>query len=175
MTGYAGSGKDEAGKVFKGYTRYAFADMLKLFSAERHNFPFALTQTQEGKATKIQSAYNNSVASVREFLISDSAEMKQAHNNPAFWAKLLAKKIKDEQPKKVVITDWRYNAEFKNFKEEFINSKITTLRIFRNSVTPLKDPSEHELDQVVCDYTIQNNSTIEMLKAKVLHLLQLPS
>jgi len=173
ITGYAGSGKDAAGKVLieQGYVRYAFADSVKRFSSKRHNFSFNLTQTQEGKASTVISAYNNTVATVREFLISDSAEMKQTHNDPAFWAKLLAKKIKEDQLQKVVVTDWRYTAEFRNFKEEF-NSKITTVRIYRNSVKPLDDPSEHELDAVACDHIIQNNGTMTELKERV---LQLPS
>ena len=186
ISGYAGSGKDAAGKVYQklGYTRYAFADMLKIQCAQKYDFPFELTQTQEGKNTVVLSKSKSSVVlskskssvvlskskgssackTVRQLLIEEAALMKELHNDPAYWAKLLAKIIKTDQPKKVVITDWRYTAELANFQEEFRDSPITTVRIQRSSVVPSEDPSEHELDNYSCNYTIVNDGSLEQFE-----------
>ena len=167
ITGYAGSGKDAAGSVLQqnGYTRYAYADMLKIQTAHKYGFPFELTQTQEGKGTAVSSK------TVRQLLIEEAALMKELHNDPAYWAKLLAKAIKDSTDSKIVITDWRYTAELANFQEEFPEAEITTLRIYRPSVIPSADPSEHELDNYQCTYTIANDGTLEELRARLYHFL----
>lgn len=161
ICGYAGSGKDAAGAVLqdKGYKRYAYADMLKIQTAHKYGFPFELTQMQEGKAT-IVAAENKSV---RQLLIIEAALMKELYNDPAYWARLLADAIRSSSSSKVVITDWRYNAELTNFQEEFPHAQITTIRINRPSVIPSADPSEHELDNYQCNYTIQNEGTLEQL------------
>ena len=116
ITGYAGSGKDTVGALLqeKDYKRYAFADILKHTSAEKHNYDFELTQTQAGKSTLVQSTYNQRVATVRDFLISDSLEAKQ--NDPAYYAKILYNAIQADLSEKIVITDWRFIAEYTHFK-----------------------------------------------------------
>jgi hypothetical protein len=172
ITGYAGSGKDEVGKILqnKGYKRYAFADLVKIHTADKHGFVIDLTKTQEGKNTIVKSKYDQREATVRQFLIDESALMKEVYNEPAFWAILLEKQIKDEPPHNIVITDWRYIAELNHMVKEFTDCKITKIRIQRNSVKPLEDPSEHNIDNVTCDYTIENNSSLDDLKNLVLTL-----
>lgn len=169
ITGYAGSGKDEVGKILleKGYKRYAFADLVKIHTADKHGFSIDLTMTQEGKNTIVKSKYDQSELTVRTYLIDESALMKQEFNEPAFWAILLEKQIKDESQHDIVITDWRYEAELNHFVKEFTDCKITKIRIHRDSVKPLTDPSEHNIDHILCDYTIQNNGTLEDLRNQV--------
>ena len=169
ITGYAGSGKDEVGKILleKGYKRYAFADLVKIHSADKHGFIIDLTKTQEGKNTIVKSKYDQSELSVRQYLIDESALMKEAFSEPAFWAILLEKQIKEEPPHNVVITDWRYEAELNHIVKEFTECKITKIRIHRESVKPLTDPSEHNIDHIVCDHVIQNNGSLEELRNQV--------
>lgn len=169
LTGYAGSGKDEVGKIYqnKGYKRYAFADLVKIHAADKHGFNVDLTKTQEGKSTIVKSKYDQQDATVRQYLIDESALMKELYDEPAFWAILLEKQIKEEPPHNVVITDWRYEAEINHFVKEFTECKITKIRIHRTSVKPLTDPSEHNIDHIVCDYTIQNDGSLEELKNQV--------
>jgi len=173
ITGYAGSGKDEIGKILQnnGYKRYAFADNVKIHTSDKHGFDIALTQTQEGKNTMVKSTFDQQIATVRQFLIDESAFMKTVYNNPAFWALLLEKQIKETPPHNVVITDWRYEAELNHFMEEFDLCKIIKIRIHRDSVKPLTDPSEHNVDHIPCDHTIQNNGTLEELRNQVTQLL----
>jgi hypothetical protein len=169
ITGYAGSGKDEVGKILleAGYKRYAFADLVKIHTSDKHGFDIELTKTQEGKNTVVTSKFDQQIATVRQFLIDESAFMKVVYNNPAFWALLLEKQIKELPPHNVVITDWRYEAELNHFLEEFNLCKITKIRIHRDSVKPLTDPSEHNIDHIPCDHTIQNNGTLEELRNQV--------
>jgi len=181
ITGYAGSGKDVIGSLLqkRGYKRYAFADCVKICSAKHHGFDYNLTQTQDGKSTVVTSIYNNKQATVRTFLIEDSAEAKMIHNDPAFWAKILENIIQIEKPQKVVITDWRYKAEYNHFKTTFdsyfgssIQSTLepnilVTIRVLRPGITILDDPSEHELDTIVTDHTIYNTSTIDHLSSQL--------
>jgi hypothetical protein len=163
LNGYAGSGKDAVGKILseKGYARYAFADSVKVHVAQKFSIPLELTQTQSGKGTLI----NNK--SVRTYLIEESALMKVVSNDPAYWAKIVAQNVVAAQAQLVVITDWRYIAEYEQFRILFPNSEFTTIRILRNSVQPINDPSEHELDHIICDYTLQNHTTLEDLKKQL--------
>ena len=181
ITGYAGSGKDVIGSLLqkRGYKRYAFADTLKIYSAKKHGYQYNLTQTQEGKSTLVTSILTNKMATVREFLIADSAEAKTTHNDPSFWAKILENIIQIEKPQKVVITDWRYTAEYAHFKTTFDSyfgsstqstlepNTLVTIRVLRPGITILDDPSEHELDHVKTDHTIYNTSTMDYLSSQL--------
>jgi hypothetical protein len=164
LAGYAGSGKDTAGSVFvkDGYKRYAVADMVKRYSAIRHGFSFDLTQTQAGKTT----LHNNKM--VRQYLIDDAALLKALNNDPAYWIKLMADLIISDGTCNVVITDWRYHAELSHLKVAFPNAQTTTIRIVRDSVVPLDDSSEHELDSVSTDYVVKNNDSVEHLTESLL-------
>jgi len=176
ITGYAGSGKDEVGKILQthGYKRYGFADMVKIHTADKHKFSVELTQTQTGKNTLVLSPTCNTTQTVRQFLIDESQFLKTAFNDPAVWAKILEKLIKEQnspdQPLKIVITDWRYPDELSHFQQTFPLVTIKTVRVVRNSVTPLPDLSEHSIDHIVCDYTINNDTTLEDLKQQVMQL-----
>jgi len=167
LTGYAGSGKDTVGSVFQkyGYKRYAVADMLKYYSAEKHGFEFILTQTQEGKS----SLFNNKT--VRQYLIDDAAILKKEHNDPSYWIKPLVELIITDGVQNIVITDWRYNAEITHIYESFPHAEIVTVRIVRGSIIPLLDDSEHELDNYTVDFTIQNNGSLDYLNKAVITIL----
>jgi len=169
ITGYAGSGKDTVGSLLqdKGYKRYAFADVVKQESSKKHSYSFELTQTQTVKSTQIISQYNGRKATVRDFLISDSLEAKVQNSDPAYFAKILLNQIHSELSQKIVITDWRFIAEYTHFK---ITNPIT-LRVIRPNQPILDEPSEHELDDFTTEYTILNNSTIEHLKNQLNHIL----
>ena len=57
ISGHAGSGKDALADLFipMGFKKYAMADSLKSYTSEKHGFPYALTQSQEGKASIVKS------------------------------------------------------------------------------------------------------------------------
>lgn len=176
ITGYAGSGKDEVGKILQeqGYKRYGFADMVKIHTADKHKFPLELTQSQTGKNTLVISPQSNTTQTVRQFLIDESQFLKNGFNDQAVWAKILERLIKEQNspdiPLKIVITDWRYPEELSHFQETFPDVPIKTVRIVRTNIIPLNDLSEHSIDHIVCDYTINNDTTLEDLKQQVMQL-----
>ena len=173
LSGYAGSGKDEAASTFQtqGFKRYAFADEVKIYSSKVHGFDYSLTQSQAGKATIVNSLSSNASKSVRQFLIDDSAQKKAENNDPAFWARLLAQQITKDNTENVVISDWRYTAEIDHFKTTFPTAKIVTVVIQRQCIKPINDPSEHELEFYVFDHGITNNGTLEQYRETCMALL----
>ena len=170
LSGYAGSGKDTVGKILieLGYKRYAFADALKHFSADLHKYSFDLTQTEQGKQQLVYSQHADKTASVRTFLIEDSAKAKVDYNDPAYWGRITAQNIKDDNAEKVVITDWRYTAEIEHIIKTFPQAQIITFRVVRPGIIPLADPSEHELDSATVDLVINNCHPLSTLKTQII-------
>jgi hypothetical protein len=175
ISGYSGSGKDTLADLFlpMGFKKYAMADSLKTFTAERHGFSFALTQSQEGKATIIKSTLTHKEVTVRQLLIDDSLEMKLSSQDPAFWARILAQKLREERPEYVVISDWRYKEELNHLKTIFPDAEMKKIRVIRDNVSPSKDPSEHDLDNFSFNYVVKNNSTLDILKSECFKILNL--
>jgi hypothetical protein len=175
VSGYAGSGKDALSELFipHGYKTYAFADAVKTFVAETHGFPINLTYSQEGKATQILSTKTKKTHTVRQLLINDSLEMKILHNDPAFWAHKVAGQINISRHQQIIISDWRYKAEINYLVSRFPDSIIKKIRIFRKSVTPINDPSEHDLDDYDFDYIVHNTGTLSDLNTECLKILNL--
>jgi hypothetical protein len=173
ISGFAGSGKDTAADFFStlGFSIYRVADNVKRQSALYHGFPLNLTETQEGKKTLVTSTKTNETKSVRSFLIEDSLQNKIINNDPAFWARLLVAQIKREAPDFVVISDWRYKAEYDLIKFEFPDSELIKIRVIRDSVIPSTDPSEHEIDDEKFNFTIHNNGSITQLHAECRKIL----
>jgi hypothetical protein len=168
LSGYAGSGKDIVGSLFveRGYKRYAFADKVKSFTAKRHGFPLEMTLTQEGKNTIVKSVLG-STATVRDFLIIESARMKRERDDSAYWAAKVSRKISRHNEKFVVITDWRYKVEYEHLVKAFPTAVIQRLRILRPSVQPMQDASEHELDNAEVDEYVFNIDEVNEEIAKI--------
>jgi len=175
LSGYSRSGKDTAAAEFSrlGFSVYSFAENVKRQSSMYHGFAYDLTQTQEGKATFVTSEKTQQTKTVRQFLIEDSLANKVINNDPAFWARLLVLQINRTNPDFLVISDWRYKAEYEHIKFAFPDSELITIRINRASVVPSPDPSEHELDNEQFNFTINNNSSIEYLNAECQNILNL--
>jgi hypothetical protein len=175
ISGHAGSGKDTLADLFlpTGFKKYAMADSVKSFSSERHGFPFSLTQTQEGKATFVKSTFTNKEVTVRQLLIDDSLEMKITSRDPAFWARKVAKKLSEEQPEYVIISDWRYVEELNHLKTIFPDATLKKIRVVRNGVIISSDPSEHDLDNFSFDHVVQNNGSVDILKAECFNILNI--
>lgn len=165
LSGYAGSGKDTVADYLKlkGASTFSVAENVKRESANIHGYNYDLTQSQEGKKTIVNSLKTGEKNTVRWFLIEDSLEAKVKNNDEAFWIRLLAKDIVLTNSKLIVISDWRYMAEYTHLKSIFPDAKILTARIVRDSVIPSNDPSEHELDFIKYDHVILNNTSKEDL------------
>lgn len=173
VSGFSCSGKDTVAEMFCGcgFKRYAVADNVKRQSAEYHGFDYTLTLTQEGKATYVKSVKTTETKSVRTFLIEDSLQNKLINKDSAFWIRLLVKQIQRDNHQYLVISDWRYKAEYEHLKFVFPEAEFLCIRVERDSVIPNNDASEHELDSFPFDHILKNNSTKEVLKQACYKLL----
>lgn len=175
LSGHAGSGKDTAALAFRdyGFKIYSVAENVKLQSSKYHNFPYELTQTQQGKNTVVLSQATSEMKTVRRFLIEDSLHNKIINNDSSFWIRLLVQQIKKDDPDFFVISDWRYKEEYNFLKFAFPEAEIIKIRIVRKSVIILNESSEHELDNERFNFIIHNEGTLSDLSkecAKILNL-----
>jgi hypothetical protein len=167
LSGWAGAGKDTIAAILckkYGYTRIAFADSLKDYCASNFGFERGLCDTPEGKNTVILDG-----KTVREILIEESAEAKKQNIN--IYANAELAKIRDSSKKLFVISDWRYPHEFECLVEALPEATHICVRITREGLLPLKDPSEHALDNAVFDTNIMN-SCLRKLEEDVINFLQ---
>lgn len=90
------------------------------------------------------------------------AERARAVHGPDIFINILLKKVGDGD---TVVTDMRKKVEYEALKARGFHY----VRVLRPGVDPL--PSETELLDVVPDYTIVNDGTLEDLKVKVDQML----
>lgn len=170
LSGYAGSGKTTACNILSTLIPEAhvtaFADAVKDQVAELYGFNRKLCDSPGGKQTLI--ATEDGRKTVRTLLIEHSAQMKQTNQNPAFWADIVAEQI-EAGPKNAtwILHDWRYRKELQTLRAAFPSAEFLLLRIVRESVTPLGDPSEHDLDGYTFDHSITNNDSEADLENKL--------
>ena len=169
IAGYAGSGKttmcvcltDIIAKIATYIPLVtAFAVAVKDDCASIHKIPRILFETQEGKASVVQTS--SGLKTLRQLMIEYSAAEKTRTGNSAIWAERVADKIATSMPQDVIIHDWRYKLELECLKSRFPTAKFHTIRVVRKGVVPLADPSEHDLDSVVTDYILQNDDNTGM-------------
>ena len=166
LSGWAGAGKDTMAAVLLkkyGYTRVAFADSLKDYCASKYGFERGLCDTPEGKNTVILDG-----KTVRQILIEDSAEAKKQNINVFASATLTA--ILASSKKLFVISDWRFPHEYDCISAALPEAHHIRVRITREGLLPLKDLSEHALDDAVFDANIMN-SCLRKLEEDVIKFL----
>ena len=166
LSGWMGSGKDHVARVLverHGYTRFAFADMVKDEVATLYRVPRELMDTHEGKNTMIGDR------TVRRYLI-DHAEACRTMD-PLCWTRPVCRQILEREIDRVVISDWRMPAEHEGITAVFDN--VTTLRVQRWAVHPSEphvDPTESALDTFQFDAVFDNSGTTADLEQCVDHL-----
>ena len=162
--GKAGSGKDTmADYLCKNYgcKRLAYADALKDYTSEKYNIDRNLFDTQEGKMKVIK--VNDSELTIRQLLINVSLEKKI--NNENLWIDIVIQKILDSDNEFIVISDFRYPAEYYELTKKFDN--VSTIKIVRNNVNLINDHSETALDAFDFDCIIYNNSDLKSLYSTI--------
>jgi hypothetical protein len=161
IAGHAGSGKSTAGDILMtlcgaGAQRRAFGDAVKDDVSQMYSVPRNLLDTQDGK--RMMWATPDGEKTLRTLLIEHSAAMKVEYENDGYWADKVVESINPEFP--TIIHDWRYGIEYERIKARFQQETIITIRIVRNAVIPLDDPSEHNLDEFYMTYTINNDESV---------------
>ena len=174
ITGRKYNGKDTIGDylVLKyGYKRLAFADALKASCKEI--FGFSDEQLYGNEKETIDDFWKVSPRVVLQYV---GTELFRTHIHEIIpfvktniWVEVIRRKIFDEQKKfpdkRFVITDMRFANE-----NEFIKSiNGLSLRVTRECVNTSIDihPSELEIEKLIVDYELHNNSTLENLHTQV--------
>lgn len=154
LSGYLQSGKDAVGKRLcgmHGFTRLAFADMLKDEVSALYSLKRADMDTQEGKDTPIDDKHT-----VRSILIKHGCMRRKRNEN--YWVDAVLAKIGSH--KRVVITDWRFPNEYNRISDHAV---VSSWRVERWEKPPIQDESETALDTFVFDKCIRNGGTLEDL------------
>lgn len=173
ITGRKYNGKDTLGKFFierMKYTRLAFADPLK----EACRCIFGFTEEQlYGNEKEINDKYwqvtpRKVLQYVGTDLMRDQLGDIIPHIGQDIWIEVVRKKILDFPDVCFVITDVRFPNEINMIKQlGGIN-----IRVSRESVNTVVDPHPSELliEQLIVDYEINNNGTIQQLFDKAMQL-----
>jgi hypothetical protein len=180
IAGWSGAGKDTVGKIIQNKwdcTRFAFADVLKEMVVEEYKFPFKWTQTQQGKQWLLPHG-----ETVRQVLIRRGQEIRAQHNDPGFFARIVANKIKDAlettEIKTFVITDWRLPIELLTLEQELtsLGTTFRKVKVLREGQTesPVTDQTtEYQLVDYIFDEVIVNDGkNIQALEVQVVEQLR---
>ena len=168
ISGHIGSGKSTAGNLLQGLLpdaiTVAFGDAVKDDIARIYKFDRRLCDSQLGKMTPIPTP-DNGTKTIRELLIEHSAHMKLVKQDTGVWAGIVADGMSAEFD--WIIHDWRYKKEYEVLKERFPEASLITIRVNRSGVTPLNDPSEHDLDDYTFQHVLNNDGTRVDLRHKL--------
>lgn len=151
LAGWSQAGKDTAADFFReqyGCQKLSFAEAPKIAVAAAYRFPYAWTQTHEGKALEIRT--DTGTRTVRDLII-EYANSTRA-KNPYAWAEVIAKQIRDSPrvatvSKTFVISDWRFIDELVGLQRELPTTEIYPVQILRPTqiISPVGDSSEYQL------------------------------
>jgi hypothetical protein len=175
ITGRKFSGKDTSGEFLVknfGYERIAFADALK--EGIKLIFGFSNDQVYGNKKEEKDDFWGISPREVLQFF---GTEVFRTGIKPIlpnigedFWISVVKRKIenrlKENPDSKFVITDVRFSNEVNAIKQMGgIIIRVERNNIENNSFS--NHPSEMQIDNLVVDYNIKNNSTKELLYINV--------
>jgi hypothetical protein len=174
LSGYAGSGKDEAARalIARGWLRVAFADPLREcllalnpIIAESHPSaagPYRLRECVERHGWQVAKQYSE----VRQLLQRMGTEVGREIIDNNLWLNIAARTIDASSVPGVVITDVRFSNEAR-----FIHERGGLIvRISRPGIVA---PNGHisEAMPFEPDAVIQNSGTIEQLHARMLGII----
>jgi hypothetical protein len=180
IAGWSGAGKDAVGKIIQhkwGCPSFAFAGALKEMVADEYKFPLIWTETQEGKQRLLSHG-----ETVRQALIRRGQEIRAEYNDPGYFARIVANKIKHKLEttsfKTFVITDWRLPVELLTLEQELtsLGTTFRKVKVVREGQTesPVADKTtEYQLTDYIFDVTIHNEGTsFPALEAQVVEKLE---
>lgn len=160
LSGWAGSGKDAAAELLvdeMNFERIAFADSLKEDVSKLSCLPIHFFHETCYKDTPIHGT------TPRDLLLRHALTVREV--DPDVYSRHVASQICQHVGDRIVVSDWRYKREY-NYLREILDPSILLLRgrIQRPGITPSTDPSEHDLENELFDFTIQNVGCISDLR-----------
>ncbi len=163
LSGWAGSGKDTVANIMvtdHGYTRFAFADALKDDVHQSTGIPMQILHSPYMKMEALPFPIDGfpDAYTYRDVIIQHAARQRALDND--IYSRKVVDEIRTKKVVRVVISDWRYQREYEVLRQAFPDATIRKVAI-RNPAVPQMDiPSEHDLDEVVMDTIIHNNSSL---------------
>ncbi len=157
LRGFSCSGKDFVGKILSekhNYYRFAFADSLKKYVADKYNCDISILHSQDGKKQICNS--DSQMRTYRQILIDEALELRNM--DPGIFARQCCDDIRLSGHKYVVITDWRYINEYDIVSQLFSDFTIIPVHIISKNqlISPIDDISEYHLEYRNNDYVLYN-------------------
>jgi hypothetical protein len=181
LSGYAGSGKDEAAAalVVGGWRRDAFADRLRSFLYALDPWVTVSVDVGVARLSKLVDAYGwdrakRTFPEIRRLLQRCGTEAGRQVLGAQVWVNALMNDF-DPENEALVVTDVRFPNEADAIRE----AGGVVVRIERPGVGPHTDPggwvheSDVALDHYDFDVTVKNDGTIEELHDRLLSVTQL--
>jgi phosphomevalonate kinase len=169
ISGYARSGKDTvANTIIDLYgknrcVQLAFADTIKEMASNIYQLNIKFFHYPY-KDQYIPQIYGTP----RDLLIQ--LGYSKRNQDPFYWAKIVGTKIKNQPGKIYIISDMRYQNEYKYFKIRFPMWKMITFRISRQSENS-NDGSDPLITKMKFDHYIKNDGTLKDLRDKIKDVL----
>jgi len=172
ITGKKFAGKDTLGNYFvenHGFERIAFADPLK--SAIKVIWKLNDEQLYGDKKEVVDEFWGKTPREIMQFVGTDLFRNHIHELHPTigdnFWVRAMEReiteKLKINPNAKFVITDIRFPNELKAIE----NLGGITIKINRNNLSNDMHKSETQIDDLVTNYTFDNNGTKEELYEKI--------
>lgn len=164
LSGWAGTGKDAAASLLAeemSFHRLAFADALKQDVSDATGLPVEMFHNRVLKDRPIVGD-----KTPRDLLLSHAAAARAA--DPDIYARKIAKAILAGHHERIVISDWRYKRELEFLQKE-LNDRVLFVRgrIERRYIVPSTDPSEHDLDDMLFDFIVDNDYGLSGLRDEI--------
>jgi dephospho-CoA kinase len=179
VCGYIGSGKDTLADILikeRGYIKLSFASALKdavsaIFGWDRNMLEGA---TSESRLLREQvdewwsQRLNIPALTPRWILQNLGTDILRDKFHPDIWLASLERKIIGLSKNNIVITDCRFDNEYQVLKR--LGAKI--VRIDRHcTISSINHSSENSWQNFAFDFIIENNSTLDDLREKVLNAI----
>lgn len=166
LSGWAGSGKDTVANIMvsdHGYTRVAFADALKDDVHTSTGIPMQILHSPYMKMETLPFPIDGfpEAHTYRDVIIQHAARQRALDND--IYSRKVVDEIRAKKTDRVVISDWRYQREYQVIRQAFPDANIRKVAIRNPAVSQMDIPSEHDLDEVVMDTFIHNNSSLSEL------------
>jgi asparagine N-glycosylation enzyme membrane subunit Stt3 len=158
LSGYKGSGKDfvtqQLIKDLKSAKRYAFATSLKQIVAKSLGVTLEDIENYKNDNTVKFRLGLKELVTVRECLQNLGDSLKEQFGKYVFIDKIIDDTRKDTTSKYKIISDWRYEKEYRRFS--YYTKDIVTVRVVGNEECSDSHSSENDLLNFKFDYYIDN-------------------
>lgn len=171
VSGYKRAGKDYVADLLKNNLLnsevLSFAEPLKDIMSIAFNITTSELDELKNDYEPIVNDYVET--NYREILQRFGTDAMKKHFGDDVWADLLITKI-DHSRSHTIISDWRFRSE----KEALLKAgyEVCTVRVLDTNIEPHDHISERDLDDVICDYIIDNTDKTPDIRFDVLEVAE---